>query len=104
MVPIGLSGENNAQGSPGAALDFLAVKSQFFEPQCLRCHSNAGGNRGGVNLETYVNVSNFLSRVQSAVNSGVMPPSGSLSTSMKSILNNWISAGAPEFAAHHGIV
>jgi len=83
----------------GAGLDFASVKAQFFQPQCLRCHSNVGGNKGGINLETYANVSRFLNRAQSAVNSGVMPPAGPLPANIKSILNNWIVAGAPEFAS-----
>lgn len=86
---------NNPQGPQ---LDFALVKSQFLEVHCLRCHSAAGGNRAGINLETYSSVQPLVSLVQNAVNSGFMPPSGNLPESAKAVLNNWIQAGAPEVA------
>ena len=98
-LPI-TAGNNSGLGSGGTTgPDFVNVKAQFFQPHCMRCHSDAGGNRAGVNLETYANVSRFLSRAQSAVNAGSMPPAGPLSADRKSILNDWIAAGAPEFAS-----
>jgi hypothetical protein len=85
------------EGSSGLSpIDYTTVKSQILDPQCLRCHSNAGGNRGGVNLETFANVKAYLNRIQQAVTSGFMPPTGPLSASQKNIINQWISSGAPE--------
>ncbi len=79
-----------------ANLDFATVRAQVFQPHCFQCHSQAGGNRAGVNLESYANVNSRLATIQNAVNSGAMPPSGSLPTATRALLNNWIQAGAPE--------
>jgi hypothetical protein len=98
-LPGGSSGGANGGLDSGTKMDFAAVKAQFFVPQCIRCHSNSGGNKGGVNLETYANVKSRLSSIQSAVNGGFMPPAGPLPASTKNILNNWITSGAPEFAS-----
>lgn len=87
-VPSALSGGGNQQGE----LNFATVKSAVFEPHCIRCH----GSSGGVTLTNYTSVVNSLSRIQGAVNSGAMPPSGSLSQETKNLLNQWIAAGAPE--------
>ena len=82
--------------SAGTSLDFSSVKAQFFQPYCLRCHSTTGGNKAGINLETYTNVRSVIVKVQNAVNGGVMPPSGSLPSAAVAFLNQWLQAGAPE--------
>ena len=73
-------------------LNYSSVKAAVFEPHCIRCH----GSSGGVSLTSYASVVNSLSRIQAAVNSGAMPPSGALPQDTKNLLNQWISAGAPE--------
>ncbi len=84
------------QSAAANALSFSAIKSQVFEPHCLRCHSQAGGNRAGVNLENYTNVQPLVRTILSVVNSGAMPPNGGLPANMKSFLTAWVGAGAPE--------
>ncbi|HRO68690.1 MAG TPA: hypothetical protein PL182_14045, partial [Pseudobdellovibrionaceae bacterium] len=59
---------------PGATMDFNSVYQAVIRPKCATCHSASGGNRGGVNLETYENVFANRSAVQSAVQGGFMPP------------------------------
>ncbi len=89
--------EGSSGGLPiGTVTDFATVKVQVFEPYCLSCHSTAGGNRGGVNLESYASVAQVLSRIQSAVVSGVMPPRSPLPEDRKALLLAWIQSGAPE--------
>ena len=89
------SGGSNL-GAGGTAVDFATVKAQVFEPYCIRCHSAAGGNTAGVNLEAYANVFTQLSRITGAVNSSFMPKNGVLPSGAKSLLNAWAQAGAPE--------
>lgn len=85
-----------SNGSAPTATDFTLIKAQVFQPYCLRCHSAAGGNRGGINLETYASVKPLLTRIKSAVNSGFMPPSGPLPDATKKLLIDWIDAGGVE--------
>jgi hypothetical protein len=77
-------------------VDFASVRSQILAPRCFSCHSEAAGNEGGVNLETYENVNVRLSAIQTTVNTNQMPPSRPLPDNLKALLNNWIENGAPE--------
>jgi hypothetical protein len=79
-------------------LSYANVRSQVLQPYCLRCHSEAGGNRGRINLETFANTKNLIGPIQSVVSGGQMPPSGSMPASARSMLLQWIEAGAPEVA------
>lgn len=98
-IPQGPQAPGKEPGNPqGPQLDFATVKTQVFEVHCMHCHSSAGGNRAGINLETYTSVKPLASLIQSAVSSGFMPPSGNMPDSVKTLLNNWIQAGAPEVA------
>src|SRR5665213_1654773 len=36
--------------------DFSMIQTKVLQPYCVMCHSAAGGNAGGVNLENYTNV------------------------------------------------
>lgn len=97
-------GINNANGNGNGTtngVDFASVKSNVFVVYCLRCHSQAGGNKGGINLESYAGVRASLSLISNAVNSGMMPPSGALPAVKINILNTWIQMGAPEFQVNN---
>ncbi|KYG70704.1 hypothetical protein AZI85_01875 [Bdellovibrio bacteriovorus] len=85
-------------GNVGAGqVDFAIVMSEVIAPKCLECHSSAGGNRGGVNLETYANVKAEIAAIQSTVANNSMPLNRQpLSARQKALLNKWIEAGAPE--------
>ncbi len=95
LTPTSIS---TGQGGAGSALNFTTMQAQLFQPHCVRCH----GNSGGVSLATYSDVRAALTRIQSAVNSGAMPPSGILPTGTRNLLNQWISAGAPEVTPGDG--
>lgn len=84
-----------ANGEPDEIL-YAQVNDQVFIPHCLRCHSQSGGNRGGVNLETYSAVLDQIQIVVDAVNSGFMPRSGNMPETAVTMLNDWVAAGAPE--------
>lgn len=75
---------------------FQMVSSQVIEPHCLRCHSESGANRGGVNLEGYDNVRKLLPEIQREISQGTMPPRGPLDQSLQDLILKWIEIGAPE--------
>lgn len=79
--------------SAGSSVTYSQVAARIFTPQCVRCH----GNSGGVNLSTYSDVTQNLSRVeQAALTDQVMPPGSPLSASDQSLLQEWINEGAPQ--------
>lgn len=76
--------------------DFAVVMQAVIGPKCNNCHSNAGGNKGNANLETYQNVRQWATRVRyRAIEAGDMPPGG-LRDADKSLLDRWLKNGAPE--------
>lgn len=79
--------------------NYQTVNSQVLQPYCLSCHSAAGGNRAGINLESYSNVLKNITAVKSTINSGSMPRGTTLSASQKKLILDWIAAGAPQTAA-----
>lgn len=93
---VPLPGEGGA-GNNGP-VDFKMINSQVLQPYCFRCHSQAGGNKGGINLETYSQVKPKISRIKGAIESGFMPQNSTLPAGPKSMLIAWINSGAPESA------
>lgn len=80
-------------------LDFALVMEKVIQPKCLECHAAAGGNRGGVNLETYAAVFLNLADVKADIEDGSMPKRRQpLTQAQKDLILNWIAAGAPEKA------
>ncbi len=77
---------------------FDTVNTQVIKPKCATCHSAAGGNRAGVNLETYATIKSQLSTIRSAVAGNFMPPAsrGPLSAADKALLLLWIDSGGPQ--------
>lgn len=76
--------------------DFAAVMQAVIGPKCNNCHSNASGNKGGANLETYQAVRQWAARVRyRAIEAGDMPPGG-LKESDKNLLDRWLKNGMPE--------
>lgn len=82
-----------------ADLNYANVNNKVISPYCLSCHSAAGGNRAGVNLETYASIIGKLELVQATtILERSMPPSGEsqLNSSAYALLKAWIEAGAPQ--------
>ncbi len=78
-------------------LNFLTISEKILAPHCLSCHSNAGGNIGQVNLETYSEaLQNIAQLRQTVVDDRRMPPSGPLNSELTQLLKQWIESGAPE--------
>lgn len=106
FVAIALTAACNSYTSKdqgGAALSttnspaYADIQSQILQPYCLSCHSAAGGNLGGINLETYANTVTYISQIQHAVIvKQSMPPGTPLSSGLQQLLATWISDGAPQ--------
>ena len=81
-------------------ITFKMVSDSVLGVSCLRCHSVVGGDRGGINLETYQNVFDVIDLVRSEVVSGSMPraPVAKLNRAQQDLILRWIDAGAKEFA------
>ena len=74
-------------GPPGA-LDFTAVKAAIFVPHCVGCHSA---------FNDYARVASNLQGIQRAIDTNFMPRGGPpLNAELKTMLANWIAAGAPD--------
>jgi len=80
-------------------MGFQYVTENVFQPRCYKCHSAAGGNVHGVNLETYSKVYALRKKIRDvALVRKIMPPAkagGPLSAREATILWNWLNAGAP---------
>ncbi len=83
-----------------AKLGFAEVRAAVFQPKCFSCHSAAGGNSAGLNLESFASASERLSTIRKrAVEQKNMPLGGSLSSDQLATLSAWIDAGGPEMAS-----
>lgn len=91
----------NAQDGP-AALDYQSVLTAVIGPRCLGCHSAAGGNQGGVSIESYAQVKARLRRVVYRALDKRDMPAGGLSPAEARLLQAWVDAGAPEQAVPGG--
>jgi uncharacterized membrane protein len=79
-----------------SSLDYASVQATVLGPQCLRCHSSAGGSKGGLSLESYQQVRASMNAIYyRAVEKRDMPESG-LPQAQLDLLKAWIEAGAPE--------
>ncbi len=80
-----------------ASPDFTRIQAQILKTNCVSCHSDAGGNAAGINLESYANVKKNIEDIQqSVVIEKSMPPGKPISPESQQLLINWIANGAPE--------
>lgn len=71
-----------------------SISTMIIGPNCLSCHANATGNRGGLNLENYESVKLKLNQIYlRSIERQDMPPGG-LDPSSREALKNWIENGA----------
>jgi uncharacterized membrane protein len=73
---------------------------KVFTNNCVGCHSGSGGNKGGVNLETYASTKRWIKEIGDEVAGKKMPPSKKppLSDDQIRLVNIWVTAGAAEVA------
>jgi uncharacterized membrane protein len=77
-------------------LDYQSLQIGVLGPQCLRCHSNAGGSKGGLNLESYEQVRVNMNKIYfRSIEKKDMPPDPMPGVQVDH-LKNWLEAGAPE--------
>ncbi len=96
----GSEGDHGRVPEPVKTPAFAKVTEIFAANRCLVCHSNTGGNRGGINLETYASVFPIASDVVDSVVKNRMPRGGpAVSDPDKALLTAWVEGGAPEFEA-----
>lgn len=79
-------------------LNYDKVNKEVLAPRCISCHSETGGNRGDVNLETYENVVALAPEIESAIQLGSMPRPRNkpLTAEQKELILKWLSMGAPK--------
>lgn len=81
----------------GAAKSFSKDVAPIISSTCAtgsNCHGSGSFNGPG-ELLTYTEISNAGAQIRSAVLSGLMPKTGSLTTSQKSSIVCWIDNGSP---------
>jgi uncharacterized membrane protein len=87
----------NLHSASFEAFDYSSIKASVLDVSCVGCHSNAGGNQGGLNLESYDNVKAASAKIYyRTIEAKNMPPVAVLSESSFGLLKNWIEIGAPE--------
>jgi len=83
--------------SGGRIPSFKEVQDSVLGPACYQCHTEATGNRGGVNLETLQNIRDETEKIFLSVGFDTMPSRRPpLSEAEKQVLFTWLDAGAPE--------
>ncbi|MBC7538988.1 MAG: hypothetical protein H7281_09215 [Bacteriovorax sp.] len=83
-------------------IDYQIVHTRVIGLRCIGCHSAKGGNKGGVNLETYENVFDQRDAIEDVIRSGDMPrpTTRPLTKVQKEIFLIWLEKGAPETVPH----
>ena len=83
-------------GCSGAAKSFSKDVAPIISSTCAigsNCHASGSANGPG-ELLTYTEISNASAQIRAAVISGVMPKTGSLTSSQKSSIVCWIDNGS----------
>lgn len=88
---------NGGLSIQSAGLDYLNVQVNVLGPQCVSCHSQQGGSKGGLNLESFAQVRAAMNSIYfRSIEKRDMPPREALSSSQMDLLKSWLEAGAPE--------
>lgn len=76
--------------------NYESVRQLVIQNQCLTCHSEAGGNKGKLNLESYTAVKQNLNQIMYRVLEKRDMPEGGLPEAEYELIKLWIESGAPE--------
>ena len=76
--------------------NYESVNAKVIIGQCLECHSNASGNKGNLNLETYQSIRANLNQIMYRVLETKDMPRGGLTGADYALMEMWLQAGAPE--------
>lgn len=99
VKPISAVGLENGNENNAKELSYKNVLNQVLQAKCLNCHSEKGGNRGHLNLETYQSVLNNREQIRDEVVTKKMPKKSvaPLTDEQIKLIVDWIDAGANEF-------
>lgn len=77
-----------------AKTTYADINTKFFAKYCTQCH----GTKGGVNLQTYAKVKQYLAAIKAETITTSNMPQGALQPSAAELklLSDWIEAGGPE--------
>jgi uncharacterized membrane protein len=90
------SGDTTSDDDDGTTCpSYVDTVAAIFVKNCTSCHA-PGGKKAEIPLTTYEEVAAYAAKIQAAVNSGRMPPTGGLAASDKSSILSWISCGSPD--------
>ena len=97
----GGTGGNGAGGGgstscTGVANKFAADVNPIIQSSCAtdaNCHG-AGSANGPGPLLTYAQISNASATIKSAISTGIMPKTGTLTTAQKNSIICWVNSGA----------
>ncbi len=82
--------------------NYASVQKQVLANQCLTCHADSTGNKGGLNLEGYSNIKANLNQIMYRVlETKDMPPAGLTGYSFQ-LMKLWLESGAPEQNVSNG--
>lgn len=88
--------KGNSNIETSSTITFAVINKAILIPKCVKCHSDSGGNQGGLNLERYEDVAKAIANInQRTVIEKSMPPSRPLSNDDLSLFSMWVSKGAP---------
>jgi hypothetical protein len=93
----GTGGGGSTVNCTGVASAFAANVNQIIQSTCATdatCHG-AGSANGPGPLLTYAQISGAAVTIKTAVSSGTMPKTGTLTTAQKNSIICWVNAGAP---------
>lgn len=92
-------GQNAGRTAKATVVDFETVRSQVFEPACIKCHGPTLA-KAGLRLDQYASAFGRLGLIRSEVVGGTMPPGPPRGTILqpeqKVMLIAWIDSGGPE--------
>jgi uncharacterized membrane protein len=78
----------------GSTVSYATQIAPLLKANCTSCHGGSNP-QSGIDLSTYANASKNANVANSAIQSGIMPPGGSLSTANKQLFQAWVNAGKP---------
>jgi len=78
----------------GSTVSFSKDILPMLNTSCKSCHSPPSPN-AGVDVTTYSAVKSSATSINSAIQRGIMPPTGALSSANKQLIQSWVTAGEP---------
>jgi cytochrome c peroxidase len=81
-------------GDSSSTVSYASQIAPLLKANCQSCHSGANAT-SGIDLSTYSSVKSNANVANSAIQEGLMPPTGPLSAANKQLFQSWVTAGAP---------